>query len=139
VIVAVSVTGVPWVTGEAGDVVSAVLVAFALSGAVITAPFGAIITKGTEGDVEGPNAAGSEGTNIAVSECDPMANLEVNADAVPFRTMFLLRLVLPSLNCTMPVAVAGVTVAVNATGLPWWSGDAGRAPAKSTKDGLRAA
>jgi hypothetical protein len=63
---------------------------------------------------------------IAVSECDPMANLEVNTDAVPLRTMTgLLRLVLPSLNCTVSVAVAGVTVAVNATGRPSWSGDTG--------------
>ena len=54
--------------------------------------------------------------NTAISECDPAAKEDVVPNAVPLLTITgLPRLVGPSLNCTVPIAVAGVTVAVSAT------------------------
>ena len=118
VIVAVSVTGVPWATGDAGDVASSVPVA--------TAPVAAVATKVTGGDVDGLKAAGSIGVNTAVNWCDPAAKEDVVPDAVPLLTATgIPRFVTPSLNCTAPTAVAGVTVAVSVTGVPSATGEAG--------------
>ena len=64
------------------------------------------------------------GVNTAVSWCDPTANVDV-VDAVPLLTAVGSPILVdPSLNCTMPVAAAGVTVAVSVRGLPWASGEA---------------
>jgi hypothetical protein len=89
--VAVRVTGVPRRTGDPGYVVSAVLVA----GARVAA----VITKSTGVDVDELYRAGSLGTNVAVSERDPTARVEVDPDAVPLLTATgLPRLRVPSLN-----------------------------------------
>lgn len=63
------------------------------------------------------------GVNSAISECDPAVNEDVLPDAVPLLTRTgPPRLVIPSLNCTVPTA-AGVTAAVSATGVPCMTGD----------------
>jgi hypothetical protein len=56
--------------------------------------------------------------NTAISECDPEVKDDVLPDAVPLLTCTgLPRLVLPSLNCTVP-ATTGLTVAVSVIGVP---------------------
>jgi hypothetical protein len=118
VIVAVSVTGVPCATGEAGDVVSAVVVA--------TGSAGGLITSATGTDVDGLKAAVSVGVNTAVSWCGPAIKVDVDPEAPPLLTVTgLPRVVAPSLNCTLPTAVAGVIVAVSVTGAPCTTGEAG--------------
>lgn len=118
VIVAVSVTGLPCAAGEAGDVVSEVLVA--------TGPAGAVTTKAIGDDVDGLKAIGSAGVNAAVSWCGPAIKDEMDPEAMPLLTVTRLpRLVAPSLNCTVPVAVAGVIVAVSVTGAPCATGETG--------------
>ena len=73
-------------------------------------------SKASTGDVDGPKTAGSAGVNTAVNWCAPAANVDVVPDAVPLLTITgLPRLVAPSLNCTVPVAVAVVTVALSVT------------------------
>jgi hypothetical protein len=115
---AVNVTWVPWVTGEGGFAASAVL--------VIVAPAGAATTNITAGDVDGLNAAGLAGVNTAVSGCDPTVNVDVVPDAVPLVTITgLPRVVVPSLNCTVPAAVTGVTVAVSVRGTFGAMGESG--------------
>jgi hypothetical protein len=52
---------------------------------------------------------------VAVIECDPTASVEVLKVACPLLIVPVPSVVLPSLNVTVPVAVAGVTVAVNVT------------------------
>jgi len=106
---AVRITGVPWATGEGGDAASVVL--------VVVAPAGAATTKITAGDVDGLNAAGLLGVNTAFSGCDPTVNVDVVPDAVPLLTITgLPRVVVPSLNCTVPAAVTGLTAAVSVRG-----------------------
>jgi hypothetical protein len=57
--------------------------------------------------------------NVAVSKRLPTASFEVDPDAVPLTTATgLPTLAVPSLNWTVPTAVAGVTVAVSVTGVP---------------------
>lgn len=122
VTVAICVTAVPWATGEAGDVVSAVLVAAGPGGEAATT------TNVTAGDVDAPKATGSEGVNTAVSWRDPTANCDMVPDAVPFLTTAgEPRSVVPSLNCTAPAAVAGVTAAFSVTMVPWATGETGDA------------
>jgi hypothetical protein len=112
--VAIRVTVVPWDTGEAGFVVSAVLVAVAPL--MVAVP---VTTKSTGGDVEEVNAAGLVGVNVAVSERVPTTNFDVDPTAVPLTTVTgLPRVVVPSLNWTVPGAVAGVIVTVSVTGVP---------------------
>jgi hypothetical protein len=86
-----------------------------------------VTVKITGCDVDRPKDAGAVGVNIAVSRCDPTANLDVLPDAVPsLETVTgLPRLVTPSLNCTVPTASAGLILAVNVTRLPWATGEAG--------------
>lgn len=61
--------------------------------------------------------------NTAVRECEPTVNADVLPDALPLLTRTgLPRVVIPSLNCTVPPAI-GVTVAVSATGAPGATGD----------------
>jgi hypothetical protein len=114
VTVAIRVTVVPWDTGEAGFVVSAVLVA--VTPLMVAVP---VTTKSTGGDVEEVNAAGLVGVNVAVSERVPTTNFDVDPTAVPLTTVTgLPRVVVPSLNWTVPGAVAGVIVTVSVTGVP---------------------
>jgi hypothetical protein len=116
---AISVTGVPRETGDAGFVVSVVLVA-------VAPPVAPVTTKVTGDDVEVLKAAGLVGMNVAVSECDPAAKVDVDPDAVPLLTVTgLPRLLVPFLNWTVPAAVAGVIVAVSVTGVPRVTGEAG--------------
>jgi hypothetical protein len=58
------------------------------------------------------------GMNVAVSECDPAANVGV-ATAMPLLSAGVAITVAPSLNCTVPTAFAGLTVAVKVTAVPW--------------------
>jgi hypothetical protein len=63
--------------------------------------------------------------NTAVNGCVPTANV-VFVDAVPLaRGAAVPTLAAPSLNCTVPAAVDGVTVAVNVSGEPAVAGEAG--------------
>ena len=76
-------------------------------------------SKASTGEVDEPKAAGSVGMNTAVSWCPPTANVEVVAEATPLLTIAgLPRLMVPSLNCTEPTAVAGLTAAISVTGVP---------------------
>src|SRR5690349_19067037 len=50
--------------------------------------------------------------------CAPTANAEVVSDADPLLRVAVPSTVAPSLNCTVPLAVAGTTVAVNDTACP---------------------
>src|SRR5947209_5877847 len=82
------------------------------------APAEALTTKVTVGDADVLKAPGLSGMNTAVSECDPTASAVDGADAMPLLTGTRTpRLVAASLNCTLPIAVAGETVAVKVTGL----------------------
>ena len=54
----------------------------------------------------------------AVIECEPAINVEVLKVAFPLLSEPVPSVVLPSLNVTRPVAVEGVTVAVNFTEEP---------------------
>ena len=113
-----SVTGVPCAAGEAGDVLRVVLVA--------TGPTGGLITNATGADVEELKAPGSLGVNTAVNWCGPGGNVEVDPEAAPLVTATGgPRGFAPSLNWTLPVAVAGVIVAVSVTGVPCVTGEAG--------------
>jgi hypothetical protein len=60
------------------------------------------------------------GVNTAVMECVAVDNVVVAADvALPLVTVTgLPRVAVPSMNCTEPAAVFGVTVAVNVTEVP---------------------
>src|SRR3979409_2442004 len=61
-----------------------------------------------------------------MSRCGPVANIDVVCDAVPLLTVTgapILRG--PSLNCTVPAAVARVTLALNVTAVPWATDEAG--------------
>jgi hypothetical protein len=78
-----------------------------------------VTISGTTGDGDELKAAGLLGVNTAVSWCDPTVNVDVIPDAAPLLTITgLPRLVVPSLNCTVPAAIAGVIAAVSVTGLP---------------------
>jgi hypothetical protein len=54
----------------------------------------------------------------AVMECVPCVRAEVLNKAEPLASVAVPRTVAPSRNCTVPVAVAGVTAAVNVTAAP---------------------
>ena len=58
----------------------------------------------------------------AVMLCGPTASDDVVRVAVPEASVPVPSVVLPSRNVTVPVAVAGETVAVNVTGSPFWDG-----------------
>ena len=58
----------------------------------------------------------------AVTECDPVASVERLNVALPPLIVPVPKVVLPSLNVTVPVAAEGVTVAVNVTELPYVDG-----------------
>ena len=63
--------------------------------------------------------------NTAVNGCVPTANV-VFVDAIPLTSATALPiLAVSSLNCTVPAAVDGVTVAVNVSGEPAVPGEAG--------------
>src|SRR5918997_6298226 len=97
-----------------------------LAQAARSAKAGSVTSKTSTGDVDGPKIAGSAGVNTAVSWCPPAANVDVDADAVPLLTITgLPRLVAPSLNCTLPGAVAGVIVALIVTSVPRLTGEPG--------------
>jgi hypothetical protein len=51
----------------------------------------------------------------AVIECAPAESAEVEKEAEPLLSVPVPRIVVPSRNCTVPVAAAGLTVAVNVT------------------------
>jgi hypothetical protein len=55
-------------------------------------------------------------------ECAPRVSVEVLNVAAPPDKLLVPRVVAPSLNVTVPVAVDGVTVAVKVTGLPYADG-----------------
>jgi hypothetical protein len=75
-----------------------------------------VTSKTSTGDVDELNIAGFVGMNTAVNWCAPTANEDVVPDAAPLLTITgLPRLVTPSLNCTVPVAAAGLTVASSDT------------------------
>ncbi|MEO7194213.1 MAG: hypothetical protein ABIZ05_05225 [Pseudonocardiaceae bacterium] len=117
VTVAMSITGVPWGLGVFGVGVSVVVVDAGVTGAVTLTVTG--------DDVDGPQVAGALGVNTAVSWCDPAANADMDAAAVPLLTITESPMpAAPSWNRTVPAA-AGVTVAVSVTGLPWATGEAG--------------
>src|SRR5947209_18823455 len=66
------------------------------------------------------------GVNTAVNACDPTASAEVDVvvDAMPSETVTgAPRVVAPSMNCTVPEAVEGVTAAIRVTGAPWAMAD----------------
>ena len=112
--VAFRVTLVPLSTGPAGDTASVVVVSCALT------------VSDWAGEVEAPKLAGVVGTNLAVRECVPEANVEVDRLAVPLDTVTgEPSSVLPSRNWTAPAAVPGVTVAVSDTAVPKSTGPAG--------------
>lgn len=94
---------------------------------VAVAPAGALTTMVTAGDVDVLKAVALVGVNTAVSECDPGPNVEMDPLAMPLVTGTRSpRLVVPSLNCTLPAA-AGVTVAVSVTAAFWATGESGDA------------
>jgi hypothetical protein len=63
------------------------------------------------------------GVNTAVSWCEPAVNVVVVCDAVPLLMATALpMLVAPSLNCTVPAAAVGLTVAVSVTAVPTTAG-----------------
>ncbi|HKR52087.1 MAG TPA: hypothetical protein VJT72_21400 [Pseudonocardiaceae bacterium] len=103
-----------WGTGETGDVVSSVLVSFDALAADVLA---AVTMKATVGDVDPLWSAALAGVNTALSWCGPTVNFDVRPDAVPLAvTMTGLPMgVVPSWNCTVPAAPAGVTAAVSVT------------------------
>ena len=55
-------------------------------------------------------------------ECEPCVNDKVLNKATPFESATVPSNVVPSRNCTLPVAVDGVTVAVKVTELPTTAG-----------------
>jgi hypothetical protein len=57
-----------------------------------------------------------------VIEWDPAVNFDVLYVALPLLSVPVPRVVLPSLNVTVPVAANGVTVAVNVTDEPYVDG-----------------
>jgi hypothetical protein len=58
----------------------------------------------------------------AVMECVPCVRAEVLKDAEPLASVDVPSTVLPSRNCTVPVAVEGVTPAINVTAPPTGEG-----------------
>jgi len=62
-----------------------------------------------------------------VIECGPLASVEVLYVAPPLLIVAVPSVVLPSVNVTVPVAVVGVTVAVNVTDEPYADGFADEA------------
>jgi hypothetical protein len=57
-----------------------------------------------------------------VIECDPAVRVDVLRVAFPLLRLPLPKVVLPSLNVTVPVHVEGVTVAVSLTDEPYIEG-----------------
>lgn len=104
--IAFSVTRSPSAIAEAGVVVRVVLVSAAPTMKVTGC-----------GELDEAKAVALAGTNIAVSECGPGNNVGV-ATAIPLSIGTAVpRAADPSMNCTEPAAVAGVTLAVRVTGL----------------------
>jgi hypothetical protein len=67
----------------------------------------------------------SAGVNTAVNWCCPTVRVDVVFGAVPLTTSTGSPMLAdPSLNCTVPVATAGVTVAVSVRGVPCGTGEA---------------
>src|SRR5947209_12785404 len=67
--------------------------------------------------------------NTAVSSCDPVANIdeEVVTTAVPSATVAGTPMsAVPSLNCTVPTNVDGVTAAISVTGAPCATVESGK-------------
>jgi len=62
-----------------------------------------------------------------VIECEPPASVEMLNAAFPALIVPVPRVVLPSVNVTAPVAVVGITVAVNDTDEPYADGFADEA------------
>src|SRR5258707_10606996 len=77
--------------------------------------------------VESENAAALAEWNVAVMVCEPRARLVVEYVKVPLPDGVVNSVVAPSLNSTVPVAAAGLTVAVTVTLVPgatvWEAGD----------------
>jgi hypothetical protein len=112
--VAVNVNALPCVTGDAADVLIVTFVGVAPA-----------MTNGSAGDVDGAKRAGSVVVNTALSWCVPTVNVDVVCIALPSLTITgSPMLVLPSWNCTVPTAAAGVTVAVIINGAPCGIGEA---------------
>ncbi|MDQ2881226.1 MAG: hypothetical protein M3Y48_08280 [Actinomycetota bacterium] len=112
--VAVSVNGLPCVTGDAAEVLTVTFVGVA-----------PVMEKGSAGDVDGAKRDGSVAVNTALSWCVPTVNVDVVCMALPSLTITgSPMLALPSWNCTVPVAAAGVTVAVIINGVPCGIGEA---------------
>jgi ribosomal protein S5 len=57
-----------------------------------------------------------------VIECEPWASEDVVKKAVPFASVAVPSTVVPSKNCTVPVAAEGVTTAVKVTAPPMAAG-----------------
>ena len=120
VTVAVNVVAVPAVVGLGGLAISVVVVA------VAPPPFDAVTWKLSGRDVELPNALGVLDVKTAVIECVLTDRLDVVRVAAPPVTATELPSVMPpSMNCTDPGAVDGVTVAVNTTDVPDGTGPPG--------------
>jgi hypothetical protein len=85
-----------------------------------------VTSKASTGDVEELKTAGFVGINTAVSWWPPTASVEVVVVATPLLTTAgLPKLTVPSLNCTVPTAVAGEMVAIRVTLVLWDTGEAG--------------
>lgn len=78
---------------------------------------GGVTVSGIGGDVDPLNFVASVGVKTAVSECVPVVNVDVIVNARPLMTVTGLPIfVSPSLNCTVPAAVRGRTIALRLTG-----------------------
>ena len=85
-----------------------------------------VTTKRTTRATDAVYTLGLKGLNVAVSWCSPGSKREVVPAAVPLATTTGgPRRVVPSWNCTVPTASAGLTVAVSVTRVPWATGDVG--------------
>ena len=85
-----------------------------------------VTTKRTTRATDAVYTLGLKGLNVAVSWCSPGSKREVVPAAVPLATTTGgPRRVVPSWNCTVPAANAGLTVAVSVTWVPWATGDVG--------------
>ena len=78
-------------------------------------------------EVDPVKAPGLVGVNTALSECVPEASVVVSEAVPPLTGTGLPRGLVPSWNCTLPAADAGVTVAVSVSAVPAAAGEAGGA------------
>ena len=79
----------------------------------------------TGSDVEGPKSPGLVGAKSAMSELSPAGKVIVVVAVPLVRVTGSPRVVLLSLNCTAPVAVVGVIVAVSVSVVGGSAGEAG--------------